>query len=330
MYRNVWKMSGKSLLILCIACVLLCCAGRDRQGAPAITPEGPLPSGNGPTPDKVQFPSHDADLTGGSPTIIDGYLFKPVGQGPFPALVALHGCSGLFTKSGRFQRRDFDWAIRLQSLGYVVLFPDSFTPRGIKEVCTRQDMVGTIPFRERPRDAYGALTWLQSQPFVRRDRVGLLGWSNGGSTVLSVIDASSQARPAGLTDDFCVAIAFYPGCRTIEKKVGWTTHIPLTILMGEADDWTSPFPCTSLANRSGQTGAPVEIVIYPEAYHDFDAPNQPLTVRSGLAYTARRDGRATIGTNAAARANAIERVRALLARHLQDGSVPTTPSGAQL
>jgi dienelactone hydrolase len=186
-----------------------------------------------------------------------------------------------------------------------------------------------MPSRERPRDAYGALTWLQSQPFVRGDHIGLMGWSNGGSTVLSTIDASSQALPAGLINDFRVAIAFYPGCRTIEKRVGWTTHIPLTILIGEADDWTSASPCASLANRSRQAGGPVEIVIYPEAYHDFDAPNQPLTVRRRLARTARGDGQATIGTNAAARADAIERVQALLARHLQDRSLPTTPPAAE-
>ncbi|HVO84677.1 MAG TPA: dienelactone hydrolase family protein [Syntrophobacteria bacterium] len=294
-----------------------------------MAPEGPLSSGTGPAPDKVRFPSHDADLTGGSPTIIDGYLFKPVGQGPFPALVALHGCSGLFAKSGRFQRRDLDWARRLQGLGYVVLFPDSLTPRGITEVCTRGDIGGRMPFRERPRDVYGALTWLQSQPSVQRDHVGLMGWSNGGSTVLSTIDASSQARPADLADDFRVAIAFYPGCRTVEKKVDWTTRIPLTILIGEADDWTSASPCAALANRARQAGAPVEIVIYPGAHHDFDAPNQPLTVRSGLAHTVRQDGQTTVGTNAAARADAIERVRALLARHLQDGSLPTTPSAVQ-
>ena len=89
-------------------------------------------------------------LTGGSPTIIDGYLFKPVGQGPFPALVALHGCSGLFTQSGGFQKRDRDWAKRLQSLGYVVLFPDSLTPRGIEEICTRKDIGGAMPIGSVP------------------------------------------------------------------------------------------------------------------------------------------------------------------------------------
>ncbi|NTV56888.1 MAG: prolyl oligopeptidase family serine peptidase, partial [Deltaproteobacteria bacterium] len=188
-------MKCKSPLLLCILCALNSCAWieclktstAESEKAPSYVAE----SG----PERVQFPSNDADLTGGSPTIIDGYLFKPEGQGPFPALVALHGCSGLFTTSGRFQRRDLDWAKRLQSLGYVVLFPDSLTPRGVQEICTRKDIGGAMPFRERPRDARGALRWLQSQPFVRKDRIGLLGWSNGGTTLLSAINARSRAKP---------------------------------------------------------------------------------------------------------------------------------------
>jgi dienelactone hydrolase len=280
-------------------------------------------------PERVQFPSNDSDLTGGSPTSIDGYLFKPAGQGPFPALVALHGCSGLFTRDGRFQKRDWDWAKRLQGLGYVVFFADSLTPRGVEEICTRKDIGATMPFRERPRDAYGALRWLQSQPFVRKDRIGLLGWSNGGSTVLSAIHARSQARQAGTTDDFRVAVAFYPGCRAAEKNVRWTTRIPLTILIGEADDWTPASLCSSLVNRACREGAPVEIVTYPEAHHAFDTPDQPVRVRGGLAYTARRDGKATVGTNPAARADAIDRVQRILNRYLREGRPAEAGPGEQ-
>jgi dienelactone hydrolase len=316
-------MKGKSLLILCVAFVLPSCACIERLQVATATSEKASAEGteSGPESERVRFPSNDADLAGGSPSIIDGYLFKPAGQGPFPALVALHGCSGLFTKSGRFHRRDWDWAKRLQSLGYVVLFPDSLTPRGMQQICTRKDIGGAMPFRERPRDARGALRWLQSQPFVRKDRVGLLGWSNGGTTVLSAIDARSQARPVGITDDFRVAIAFYPGCRSTEQNVKWTTHIPLTILIGEADDWTPAALCSSLVNRVCREGASVEIVTYPEAHHAFDAPDQPLRVRSGLAHTARRDGRATIGTNPVARADAVHRVKEILDRHLREGSL---------
>ena len=262
-----------------------------------------------------------SDVTGGSPTLIDGYLFKPAGQGPFPALVALHGCSGLFTQSGGFRKRDGDWAKRLQSLGYVVFFPDSLTPRGVQEICTRKDIGGVMPFRERPRDAYGALRWLQSQSFVRKDRIGLVGWSNGGTTLLSAINAKSRAKPTGLMDDFRVAVAFYPGCRAAEKNLHWTTHIPLTILIGDADDWTPASFCSSLVNRVCREGAPAEIVTYPEAHHAFDAPDQPQRVRGGLAHTARRDGKATIGTNPEARADAIDRVQGILGRHLSEGSL---------
>ena len=96
-------MKLKNLLILFFACGLHSCAWieclkistAESEKAPSYIAE----SG----PERVQFPSNDADLTGGSPTIIDGYLFKPLGQGPFPALVALHGCSGLFTSRADFR-----------------------------------------------------------------------------------------------------------------------------------------------------------------------------------------------------------------------------------
>jgi dienelactone hydrolase len=310
-------MNFRSFLILCIVCVLHSCACTERLQTLTAESEKASAYNNESGPQRVRFPSNDAEMTGGSPTIIDGYLFKPAGKGPFPALVGLHGCSGLFTQAGRFQKRDWDWAKRLQSLGYAVLFPDSLTPRGIEEICTRKDIGGTMPYRERPRDAYGALQWLQSQPFVRKDHVGLLGWSNGGSTVLSTIDARSRARPAALIEDLRVAVAFYPGCRFTERRVNWMTHVPLTILIGEADDWTPASLCSSLVNRVCREGAPVEIVTYPEAHHGFDAPDQPIRVRGGLAHTARRDGKATIGTNPAARADAIDRVQKILARHLR-------------
>ena len=44
--------------------------------------------------DKVSFPSTDADLKGGTPTTVTGYLYKPEGPGPFPAVIGMHGCNG--------------------------------------------------------------------------------------------------------------------------------------------------------------------------------------------------------------------------------------------
>src|SRR5580704_1926255 len=75
--------------------------------------------------DSVSFPSLDGALTGGKATVLRGLLMKPEGIGPFPAIVALHGCNGLF-KEGALVAREAAWAQLLTAHGYVVLFPDSF------------------------------------------------------------------------------------------------------------------------------------------------------------------------------------------------------------
>lgn len=265
--------------------------------------------------EKITFSSADGDLHDGKPTLLDGYLFRPEGNGPFPAIVALHGCSGLFLKSGRLNARFADWGRRLASLGYVVLFPDSFNPRGISEACTRKDRSGFSPHKERPRDANGALLWLQTQSFVQRDRIGLMGWSNGGITLLATIDSSFKKESG---EDFRVAVAFYPGCASFSKSPNWRPRVPLTILIGESDDWTPAASCKVLVTHAQEAGSDAEIVTFPNAYHDFDHPNLPLKTRTGLAFTVRKDGTAKIGTNHEARAAAIELVPKILERYLKE------------
>jgi dienelactone hydrolase len=256
--------------------------------------------------ESVSFPSLDGDLTGGSQTTLSAVLYRPAGLGPFAAIVLLHGCGGLYEKSGRLAPRHEDWARRLHALGYVVLLVDSFTPRGVREVCTMKNRP-VQPARERVRDAYGALLYLQTLPFVHAQRIGLLGWSHGGSTVVWTVTEGISGRPATLAKgDFRVAVAFYPGCRPMLKSKSWTTHIPLEILHGEKDDWTPIAPCRDLVQRTRTRGAPIEIVTYPNAFHGFDTPNSPVRTRRDIPTTP--TGTATVGTDPVARADAIARV----------------------
>lgn len=267
-------------------------------------------------PEKIMFLSTDSDLIAGTPTMLDGYLFRPTGNGPFPAIVALHGCSGLFT-SGSMNARFADWGKRLADRGYVVLFPDSFNPRGIQEACTRKDRKGFSPYTERVRDANGALLWLQSQAFVRGDAVSLMGWSNGGSTTLAVIDASIKTEKS---KDFRGAVALYPGCTRFSRKRDWIPRIPITILIGAADDWTPAAPCQSLVEHVRRKGHNADIVVFPHAYHDFDHPGLPLKKRKGLAFTVSKDGTATVGTNTEARDAARALVPTILDRYLKEAA----------
>jgi dienelactone hydrolase len=46
----------------------------------------------------------------------------------------------------------------------------------------------------------------------------------------------------------------------------------LLVLIGEADDWTPAAPCKALAASVAARGEPMQIVTYPDTYHDFDNP----------------------------------------------------------
>src|SRR5437764_2957097 len=81
-----------------------------------------------------------------------GILYRPEGAGPFPAVVALHGCGGIFNRSGKLVSRFADWGDRLVAAGLAVLFPDSYASRGLPAQCrVRERKVRSS--RERVADA---------------------------------------------------------------------------------------------------------------------------------------------------------------------------------
>src|SRR5918996_1932898 len=105
-------------------------------------------------------------------------LYRPAGNGPFPAIVAMHGCNGLYDATGRARPHFVDWGEKLAALGFAVLFPDSYGSRGLGTQCRVRSRT-VQPYRERVADAQAARAWLQAQDFIQKDRIGLLGWSNG-------------------------------------------------------------------------------------------------------------------------------------------------------
>jgi dienelactone hydrolase len=237
-------------------------------------------------------------------------LFRPEGAGPFPAVIALHGCAGFRKKDGTLGARDADWVARLTAAGFLVLFPDSFGSRGAGAQCKVRERT-IMAYRERVEDSFAALSYLQSRADVKRDAISLLGWSNGAGTVLYLL---RNAAASGDSKGFAKAIAFYPGCRRLVERGNWRTEVPLLILIGEADDWTPAAPCRALVDAARGSGQPVSIVTYPGAYHDFDHPDLKLRRRTGLTYTPDGSGVAHIGADPAAREDARKRVLEFLAR----------------
>ena len=261
------------------------------------------------TEQTVTFRSADQDLTGGNPTMLTGVLMRPEGNGPFPAIVLLHSCYGLRESDGSEVKRFYFWARYLRDQGFVTLLVDSYGPRGLQRLCPLPERDRPIKTdRERVRDAYGALLYIQSRKDVLARSVGVMGWSNGGQAAIWTIGDSHSGRPASLPEgDFRAALALYPGGCQQALRAKWKTNIPFLMLIGEADDWTGAKPCVDLTSSAKATGAPVEITLYPGAHHAFDEPDMPIQVVKDVVLP---DGHSpTVGTHPQARAAAIERVR---------------------
>jgi len=316
--------------LLGLAAALLALAGCTTLagGEPADAPDAATAS----APERVRFASLDRDPATGAPVMIDALLFHPPGASgpPRPAVVALHGCGGMYSalagRRDRLSQRHRAMAELLVAEGYVVLFPDSLRSRGRDEICTVADAKRTITVLQRRLDVLGALAYLQSRSDVVPDRIALLGWSHGGSTVLATMNANAQpvaarrSRPAA-PPYFRAAVAFYPGCASsLRARGGYSAAAPLQLFVGGADDWTAPQPCIDLARRLEAAGEAVAITVYPDTYHGFDDPtgkprhlDMPNGVHPGQGVT--------VAPNPAARADAYARVRAFLARSLGAGPV---------
>ena len=259
------------------------------------------------------FPRMGAQAAAAEQVDIDGKLkgtlYRPEGNGPFPGIVALHGCEGL-TDKGAIARRYADWGERLAASGFVVLFPDSFAARGIGAQCGIGER-SLRSGRERVVDAEAAKHYLQAQPYAKADHISLIGWANGGVTTLWTV------RPGGAKKDgkpdFRTAVAFFPGCRRL-RDTAWSARLPTLILIGAKDDWSPAGTCEQMvAGAKGRT-ARANIVVYPNAYHDFDHPDLPLQQRSNVTKSSGPLGRVHIGTDTAARADALKRVPEWIAR----------------
>lgn len=245
-------------------------------------------------------------------TTISALFAMPAGNAPFPAVILLHGCGGRDRANGTLLPRHEEWAELLLAKGYAVLLPESFASRGKGSQCAVRERA-ILPWRERRADVEGARDFLRARPGIAPARLALLGWSHGGSTVLASADLSG----------FSAFVAFYPGCGRALRRGGWAPVAPLLLLIGDADDWTPAAPCRALASAAGPR---VTFVEYPGAYHDFDAPDLPVRLRTGLAFSVRGDGSAHVGTDQAARADAQRRVPAFLDAQLMARPTPERAS----
>src|SRR5262245_11200880 len=187
----------------------------------ALTALAPSPlRAEEPVPERVTFLSADGR------TALVGYLFKPatLPTGRVRAVVMMHGRAGAYSErangvsdASTLSLRHKAWGREWAEAGYIALLVDGFGPRGYAQGFPRHSYESRpAELNEvtvRPLDAYGALGYLRSRPDVIAERVGLQGWSNGGSAAIATMafDAPGITASTAATG-FRAALVFYPAC----------------------------------------------------------------------------------------------------------------------
>jgi dienelactone hydrolase len=191
-----------------------------------------------------------------------GRFEKPAGTGPFPVVILLHNCAGIDGSPSLAV-----WAPLMWAQGYATLRLDSFTARGYGNVCANLQ----IRPAERAQEVFAAADLLTARPDIRPDRIAVLGLSHGAGTAIYVARDYEELRPwrerlAARRGKLVASVALYGGCRGNPDR---PVIVPLLALLGEKDDWTPAAPCVALANA--QPNGIMQAIVYPDAYHSFDA-----------------------------------------------------------
>ena len=239
---------------------------------PLVLLAWPLAAVAEPTASTIELQSHSprfaSDILDGldndPPVAITAILSLPQGDGPFPAMVIVHGSGGIGARGEEYQRL-------LNPLGIATLRTDSFNPRGVRSTVGDQSKVTTYAM---VADAFAALAYLSAHPRIDPARIGIMGFSKGGSTAHFAAFEPLRAAAVGGPARFALHIPFYRGCLYDVNMP--LTGAPIRELLGADDDYTGAAACADYAARRRSQGDDYEAIIYPGAHHGFNATMSPF------------------------------------------------------
>jgi len=215
-------------------------------------------------------------------------LYLPPGASaahPVPAVVLLHGSAGLV------EQRGGAYGLALAEQGVAVLLPETYASR----TDLGRSFIGRVLHITETMfvaDAYAGLAFLARQPEIDARHVVLGGFSYGGmATTYALYDQMAQAlAPTG--HRFVGHVAFYGPC-IARYDNSRTTGAPLLMLYGGKDELMDPARCREVADDLRAGGSEVQIVVYPDAVHQWDGAMARRTIGRHLAqcrFRVRRDG----------------------------------------
>jgi carboxymethylenebutenolidase len=194
---------------------------------------------------------------------VQAVLYTPAGNGPFPALVVVHEWWGLN-----------DWvkeqASKLADQGYETLAIDLYRGKVATTPDQAHEIMRGVPEDRALRDLHAAVAFLQSQKNVKKDRIGSIGWCMGGGYALDV----------ALQEPTLHAAVINYGHLAVEPDNLKKINASILGIFGGKDGGIPVDDVKKFEQTLKQQGKDVQIVIYPEAGHAFENPNNKAGYRA--------------------------------------------------
>ena len=187
---------------------------------------------------------------------VQGVLYTPAGKGPFPAIIVIHEWWGLN-----------DWvkeqATKLSDQGYVTLAIDLYRGKVATTPEEAHELMRGVPEDRAKRDLHAAFEFLASQPNVKKDRIGSIGWCMGGGYSLDVALQEPTLR----------AVVINYGHLATETDSLKAINASVLGLFGGQDRGIPVDDVQKFAKTLKELGKKVDVTVYPDAGHGFENPN---------------------------------------------------------
>ncbi len=193
---------------------------------------------------------------------VQALMYTPDDKGPFPGILVIHEWWGL---------NDWvkDQASKLSDLGYVALAVDLYRGKVATTADEAHEIMRGVPDDRAARDLHAAFEFLKSQPNVKKDRIASIGWCMGGGYSFNV----------ALQEPTLTADVINYGHLATEPESLKKIDASILGIFGGQDRGIPVEDVKKFEQTMKQLGKKVEIVIYPNAGHAFENPNNKAGYR---------------------------------------------------
>ncbi|MEE2625461.1 MAG: dienelactone hydrolase family protein [Candidatus Thermoplasmatota archaeon] len=181
-------------------------------------------------------------------------------DGPMPCIVAVHG-------SLNWRGHHHEHIVRWLDAGMCVFRVHTFDSRRVYSIVEDQMQVTHAMMLV---DCYQALCMLATHPSIDASKIGLAGWSLGGTVALygAWEPVAEALAPEG--DRFSAHLSFYPAAHMRTEVQRWTDK-SILVLHGSEDDWVPLKLLEGLIEDLRPHDVDITVHVYEGAPHSFDS-----------------------------------------------------------